>query len=282
MWTCVEHGVSRVDWKSAAQLDRGGILDAGRVLARGIAQPACARAALAAVFANDSATMAQRRGALLALNGLLIAGGRTSELRTLMSSKPGADLALWQFYLQNAAIGAGFEREASAASDSIGTRYATMNPPVLWHLAGWAARRQAVPELRGIVRALRAKADSSGARRDALIARLVEPRLTLATGDTAGAIAQLRALKPSGARRDIAWRPWEGLGAERLLLAELHAARGEYQEAIRVASMLDATEPVPYLLYVRPSLELRLRAAKAAGDTELAARYSERLRSLER
>ena len=282
MWSCVEHGVTRVEWDSAAKDDASSTLGAGRVLARGVAQPACARAALAAVVRSESATPAQRRGALLGLNGLLIAGARMKELSTLMSVGQAGDLGLWQLYLQDAAIGAGFEREASTASDSVGTNYSGMPSPVLWFLAGWAARREAVPELREIARTARDKAHSTRVRRDSLIARLVEARLTLATGDTDRAIAQLQALKPSGARRDIAWRPWEGLGAERLLLAELLTARRKYRDAIRVASLLDAAEPVPYLLYIRPSLEVRLRATRDAGDAALAAQYAERLKRLER
>jgi hypothetical protein len=282
MWTCVEKGVTHVDWDRAARENPSATLDAGRVLARGVAQPACARAAFAAVFRSDSASLAQRKGALLGLNGLLLAAARMNVLRAVMASRRPGDLRLWQLYLEDAARGVGFEREASAAADSIGSRYATMAPPVLWLLGGWAAHRGNAPELREIVRALHSKADSTHARRDELIAQLVDARLTLTMGYTDSAIAQLRALKPSGARRDIAWLPWEGLGAERLLLAELLAAQGKYRDAIQVASMLDATEPVPYLLYARPSLALRLRAARAVGDAALTAQYGERLKRLDR
>jgi len=49
-----------------------------------------------------------------------------------------------------------------------------------------------------------------------------------------------------------------------------------------VASLLDATEPVSYLLYLRPSLEVRIRAARALRDNRLAGEYSKRLEKLVR
>ncbi len=280
MWKCMQDGAGSVDWAGAARTDVLATLAAGRILARGMAQPDCARAAFIAVFQNDSATAGTRSGALLALNGLLLTSGRTHELKALMSARQ--TIGLWRMYLMDATLGLGFDREAAVASDSVGRQYATLDPRYLWDLGGWAARRGAVSELEDIARAMRTKADSSPSRRTVLLTRLIEARLVLAKGDTDRAIAQLSALRPNGARREIAWEASEVLGVERLLLAQLLLARHKYSDALRVASQLDATEPVPYLLYLRPSLELRLRAARGLGDSKLAGGYEERLRRLER
>jgi Tfp pilus assembly protein PilF len=282
IWQCVEHGVASVDWAAAARADALTTLGAGRILAGGGAQPDCARAAFTAALQSDSASMAIRNGALLALNGLLLTGGRRRELNALSNSAAAAGLRRSRIYLMDAAIGLGFDREAAMAADSIGRRYDRLDPSTLWHLGSWAARQGAARELEEMTRAMRAKADSSRSRRDVLVTRILNARLVLAKGDTDQAIAQLAALKPTAVRRDVAWQPWAALGVERLLLAELLVARGRYENALRVASQLDATEPVTYLLYLRPSLELRLRAARALGDTKLASRYEARLRGLNR
>jgi serine/threonine protein kinase len=282
MWQCLEKGPASVDWSNAARRDASSVLDAGRLFARAGGQLPCARAALRAVIESDSARASLRNGALLALNGVLLSGRRMTELRALMASARARDLRLWQLRLENAAAGHGFEVEAAAAHDSLGTGYAAMHPVTLWYLGGWAARRGAVAELTAIALAARHRADSSRARVDRSIAAALHARLTLATGDTARAIAQLRALKPSGVRREIAWLPWEGMAAERLLLAELLFRKRQYREAIQTAALLDATEPVPYLLYLRPSLELRLRAASAIEDDVAAASYRKKLDRLTR
>ena len=280
MRRCVFTGPADVKWAVVARRDPSSMLDAGRILSRGASQPTCARAALMAVFNDDSASVALRRGALIGLNGLLISTGRTDDLRALLASKRAAAMPLWQFYLLDAAAGAGFEREAAIASDSLGHVYSLMTPPILWMIGSWMARTADTTRVQEIASALRSKADSSRSRRDLLIAQLMHARLTLARGDSTGAIAALRAVRPNGPRREIAWQPWEGLGLERLLLAELLVARGQSADALKIASQLDATEPLPYLVYLRRSVQLRLSIARKTGDAILADRYDARLRRL--
>ena len=134
--------------------------------------------------------------------------------------------------------------------------------------------------MRAITRALREKADSSRTPRDSLFVRVIAARLSLAEGDTAGAVHQLRALRPVSPRAELTWQPWASLAGERLLLARLLLARGEAREAVQVAGQLDAAEPVVHLLYLRPSLTLRLRAARMMRDDRLAERYERRLIAL--
>jgi len=280
VWSCVEKGVGSVDWAAAAREDALTTLNVGRILARAGSRIDCARAAFNAALRSGSASTAVRNGALLAINGVLLAGDRTNQLDTVLASTSVADLRRWPLYLMDAAVGLGFDRQAGIAADSIGRAYVTLDGPTLWYLGSLAARRGSASQLIEIASALRAKSDSSHSKRDRLLAQLIDARLVLAQGDTDTAITKLSALKSVAVRRDIAWQPWAVLGVERLLLAELLLARGRYRESLRVATQLDATEPVPYLLYLRPSLDLRLRAARRLGDAKLAARYEERLQLL--
>ena len=69
-------------------------------------------------------------------------------------------------------------------------------------------------------------------------------------------------------------------GAERLELARLLLARGEYRRAIDVADVLDSPWPRVHALYLVPSLQLRIRAAAGGGDVYLESRYRDRLEAL--
>jgi len=87
-------------------------------------------------------------------------------------------------------------------------------------------------------------------------------------------------LTPSAPRTDLAWQPWESLGAERLVLAELLLRAGRYAESLRVASAFDSPQPVISLLYLPASLRVRERAADALRRPELVSRFRDRLRRL--
>jgi hypothetical protein len=106
-------------------------------------------------------------------------------------------------------------------------------------------------------------------------------RLSLLRGDSTRAITELQALKPTARRNDIAWQPWESLGAERMMLAELLLARGNPRRAIDVATLIDAPEPFAYLYWLRSSLQLRVRAADQLHDVRLAKSYRARLSQLD-
>src|SRR5262249_11087088 len=145
------------------------------------------------------------------------------------------------------------------------TNFPSMSTRALYVSAAWSAYRGNGERLQTVERELRRKADSSHSRHDSLLLRAVDARLPLARGDTATSLPLLQALVPTGPREDIAWEPWEALGAERLLLAQIYYERGRFDDAIRVAGTLDATEPIAYLLYLRPSLSLRAKAARRIG-----------------
>jgi tRNA A-37 threonylcarbamoyl transferase component Bud32/tetratricopeptide (TPR) repeat protein len=282
MLRCVRDGRRAVNWAAEARRDPGAMIIAGRILARGLAQPTCAHAAFLAVLQDDSSSRGRRWGALVGLHGMLIGLGKPDEVSALLASKAAATLPAWTLTLAAASVGLGFDRKARAATDSIGRKFGAMRSTDLWSLGAWAARANDQTTLAEIAQTLRKRADSTRQRQDVLLFRLIDARLPLAAGDTAGAIERLRALRPTAERLVIGWQHAEVLGSERLLLAELLLSQKAFREAIRVASELDATEPVPYLLYLRPSVSIRERAASLTGDGALAEYYRNRLRRLDR
>jgi hypothetical protein len=216
------------------------------------------------------------------LEAQLVARGRLAEAASVMAHQNQNDVSVKLEYLLLAGAGAGFEKEASALADSAASSFDRRAVVTLWHLAGWEARRKNVDRLRSIAAAIARKADSSDLRRDKLLKYAVAARLKLVEGDSASGIQMLRALFPSAPRGEIAWQPWESLGPERMTLAAALLARGNAEEAHRVASQLDGIEPVTYPLYLRSSLQLRLRAATAMKNRALAEAYSRRIEQLSR
>lgn len=116
--------------------------------------------------------------------------------------------------------------------------------------------------------------------RDRRLVRSVLAQLRVLEGDTALAIAILQSLEPRARRLELGWWPWESLGLERLLLASLLLVQGHHEEALRVVSLLDATEPIGYPMYLASSLEVRAQAAAVLGRAREAERYRARLERL--
>jgi hypothetical protein len=106
--------------------------------------------------------------------------------------------------------------------------------------------------------------------------------LALARGDTSEAIARFDALQPSTGHIRLLWQLDEPLAIEKSLLAELLLVQGEYGRAIDVARQFDHRQPVMLLPYLAKSLSIRLRAAEAMGNRDLADRCRQRLLALGR
>ena len=81
MFDCLDHGPNGVDWVGAARHDPGDVLEAAQPLIADSRQRACARAAHEAVLGGSA--VESRWGALLGLQGLLVAEGRYDELELL-------------------------------------------------------------------------------------------------------------------------------------------------------------------------------------------------------
>jgi serine/threonine-protein kinase len=287
MRRCIRDGPRAVDWRDAVRQDATALVGLSKFLAGDMAQPACARAGSEAVWDNDSAAVAARWGALLVLNGLDVASGRYDEAVHLLESSQAVTLPGGALLLHDAVAGAPVEDHANRVAEHYGTDYSRIGSRRLSLLGEWEAHHGRANRVRAIAGAFAAKRDSvqrqahgEDRRIDSLLARVMAAHVTLTSGDTSGAISQLRALRPTAAYDGLEWQPWESLGYERLTLARLLLARGEAREAIHVAAQLDHPQPVIYLLYLRPSIELRLRAAQMIGDARLATQMRERLARL--
>jgi hypothetical protein len=278
---CAREGPARVDWPGEVRRNVQDVLAAGVLLAVRASWPVCAATAFRSVLATDSIEPGERWAALQGLQNLLVAAGRADLVPALLDSPPAVGLPTHQLVLLDALAGEELMPQARAAAAGMGHDYATMSPPWLWLLASWEARQGETARLEAIADALRAKSDSSGLRRDALLSAAVAARLALVRGDSDQAVLRLRALRPNAPSRDIVWQPWESLGIESLVLAEVLLARRQYAEAYRVAARFDSPQPLVYLLYLRRSLAVRVQAADGMGDGHRSARDRARLKRLE-
>jgi hypothetical protein len=89
---------------------------------------------------------------------------------------------------------------------------------------------------------------------------------TLARGDTSLAIRRFSALRPTAEHAEVEGSLWESLAVERLRLAGLLLATGDAEGAHRIASTFDHPGILVHGLFLRPSIDLRVRAARAFGD----------------
>jgi hypothetical protein len=107
-------------------------------------------------------------------------------------------------------------------------------------------------------------------------------RSSLAPGDTATAVRLLETslsepLPPGGA---VEWNIAHPRAPDRLLFAQILAARGDHRRAIAVADVFDSPSPSVFLIYLPASLKLRADAAAALGDRSLAEALQSRLAAL--
>jgi serine/threonine protein kinase/tetratricopeptide (TPR) repeat protein len=280
---CVEDGPKPIDFHAALRSNKNATIAAAKILDGGARQPECAIAAYTAIIDAADVEPGFRWAAFLGLQAQFAATGRFEDARAVFSWKGTENLPRRLGYLIVAASGSGFDVEASAVADTAHTQgYGRLSVTTLSMVGAWEAHRGNLGRLRDIDAVIQRKADSTGARRDRLLARGVGARLRLLQRDTSAAITILRDLVPSAPRSELPWVPAESMGGERLLLAELLLAREQYSQALAVASWLEAPEPVVYPLYLRKSLELRARAAEAMQQPASAAAYRRRLADLTR
>ena len=278
MTQCLERGPASVDWSAAVRRDFESVLTAGKLFSAAAMQPACASAALRAILEGDSTSRGARWISLLTLEGIDQALGRRGDAGQT-TRRGTADIPVWPLFALNGE--AGLDRDGRRALDSLASSLGAVRTGSLWYLGLIALRLHDTARLESIQRLVASRADSSGARIDKLVARQTSAMLLILKGDSAAATRELLTLKPTARRNDIAWQPWESLATERMLLAELLLARGEARASIEVATLIDAPEPVANLYYLRPSLQLRARAAELLRDASLIKSYRARLLQLD-
>jgi hypothetical protein len=151
----------------------------------------------------------------------------------------------------------------------------------LWVVGALEATRNDPDEAEAIAEELARRTGGEGAERTALMERSLRAHLALARGDSAEALRRFQELVPATLPGDaLSWDEFAPLGLERLALARLLLARGEYVDAIRVADVFDSPSPHIYLLFARISLRLRLEAARRIPDQLLVKRFEARLAAL--
>jgi hypothetical protein len=293
MLDCVHGEMTRWKWQSAVLRSAALTASAGQLLAvAGLRQPDCAQDAFEAILAFDTTTGAElarsRFGTLFALQGLLVARGQDGEAKVLLESDTLFNAGYrGDFYLMNAMAGRDFQKEAEGFAVAQRQRFQREPSAVssidLWFLGSWEAHRGHWPVAAEIGESLRTRNSAARTRRDSLLVASLAARVTLAQGDTAAAIEQLRDLVPTADDGSaLVWNPWEALGGERLLLARLLLAKGKALAALQAASTFDAPASMTFLPYLPASLTLRVEAAERLGMRKLAERLRRRQALLSR
>lgn len=289
MYECVRRSPEVIDWKLYVEERPGSVFQAAANLAAGGRQMDCARAAWRSILMYDrpdGEDEYRRFGALLGLAGLLSAEGRWEDLARLADSYPSTAMS---DVIVLATI-AGGDMEARAAD-----RMATLSELIaarrqsnhsLWLSGLWAVHTGQLEVAQAFADSLDARAVAArGVTMDTVLARSVSARLSLARGDSAAALEILQRLVPPVHSR-LAQRhpyPWESRPWEPVALAEILFERGRYRDAIRAAGSLDSpARPPNDLMYLPHSLAIRVRAAEALREDELAAGLRARLAQLGR
>jgi tRNA A-37 threonylcarbamoyl transferase component Bud32/tetratricopeptide (TPR) repeat protein len=290
MLECVQTSPEQVDWQRAVLNDPAIVYEAAQSLAKGGMQPACAAAGWRGILAHANTTtesgVAYHFGALLGMQSLLVAQGRTEEASDLLqASESTYGEAIHQMYVFNTIAGADMRAEAIPSVEDRKRRlqngeYRSGRPR--WLAGIWEVHEGRLEEARAFADSLAAVAARRDSRQDRLLTKSLEARVTLLAGDSVRALMLLQQLIPTKHYEDYPF-PWEFLPAEHLALAELLYARGRYAEALDVAANFDApARPPTDLLYLPASLTLRVRAARALGDEDMEERCRRRLRALGR
>ena len=263
MLDCVRGTTTGPRWRKAVLQSPANVLGAGQLLAvAGLRQPDCAEGAFRAVLSFDTTTgppLARNRfGALMGLQAVLVARGRDSAAKALLEAdtifNPGYRGAL---YLVNGMAGGDFAAEADEFAQAQLERFrrepSSINEVNLWFLGSWEAHAGHAVVAAEIAESLQARNTAAGNRRDSLLVASLAARVTLARGDSAAALEQLRHLTPTADDgSDLVWNPWESLAGERLLLARLLFARGERTPPCRRPRSSMRLRPSPFCPTCRP------------------------------
>ena len=284
MLQCAESSSSAIDWRDHVLRDVTHVFEAARSLGVGGAYPDCATAGFRAVLAYDtSAAGASRYAALVGLQSMLVATGRVDELIALMDTTSQYRGYLRPHYMLDALAGLPVEVQAEAEAERLRSDINGLSYWEIWFLGIWDAHRGRLDEARALRDTLIDRSERTGQRGTHLAAASLQAHVALSEGDTALAIRLLDGLTPT-ARRGSLYYAWESLGFERLLLARLLLARGQYSDAYREASVFDSpgAANLIYPLFLPASLEIRLEAARELGDQPAIERMESRLSALGR
>lgn len=286
MLRCLEGRLPAAEWRAIAAASPDEALMAAHALAGGGRQPRCALDGFRAILDAGSASVGTAWAAALGLNGMLMAVGRTRDAVQLLDSARAAisvraySFAVLEVYADSAFADMGRAAEAFAVAQ-FGPHYERASTRPSWAFGMWEAWKGNADAVETIAARLAREAAERPTPRSRLAAASLAARLSLLRGDTAAALRRLSALPVVAPRDSLSWEYFEPLATDRLTLATLLLQRGRPADAIAQASAFDHQEPVAFLPFIRPSLELRARAAEQLGQGAVAARFRARLRALD-
>jgi len=274
---CVQEGAGAVPWPDLVRENPTQVLLAGYLMAAGASQPTCAEPALRSLLTLGPAETSERWSAVLTLQSLLVAQGRYEELPPVLAAEPSGRY----LYLVDAAAGVPVQDSARSVAADLLSNLESRGSSELWILGQYYFSVQDTETFSALAAQLRDKASTSQSRQVQLLSEAMSALELVALGDSSLAMDQLTGLRPNGTLAEIQWRPWESLASEWMELARLHLAAGNPAEAIIVLNRLDHPRPVINLVFLPPSLRLRIEAAEQLFDEGLAASYRSRLSALQ-
>jgi hypothetical protein len=286
MLRCVERNMSVADWRQVAASAPDDALIAARSLSVGGKQAPCAASGFQAILETPNVAAGPKWGAVLGLHGTLMARGRSEMAARFLDSMRVAiqNPRPWSYAALYVHADSVFSRMAAEgrtfAMTQYGPNYEKATAKGGWVFGlfeAWQGNKPAVAAVRARLSQLAAETPNPVTL---LASASMNARAALLDGDTVGAIAQLQKLPMVAPRDSLLWLYFEPLAPDRLTLARLLLATGRPAEALAHASAFDHQQPVVFLAFLRPSLELRAQAAEQLGNASRAAAFRARLRAL--
>ena len=277
---CLTSRMTAADWASVTSTDPNTTFEAGVILS-GASAPrarACTDAAWSGLLAADS-DPGRQFAAIVARFSLLVSAGSDSAALALVDSAvaSGMNSALG-LYVLGAAAGVDPGRRVDAFITQLDAALESRPAPSLWLLTLWSSRTDDTARLSRVRARLETLKSTNGTRLDTLISDVVAAWYALARHDTTAALKAFGALSPRAPASVLQGSLWETLAPERLAYARLLLATGSPALAHRIASVFDQPGLYLNLLYLRPSLDIRMQAARALGDGGLRRAAEGRLR----
>jgi hypothetical protein len=279
---CLANRMTRDDWTAATQSAPRVVFFLGVILTGATASTAraCGDRAWIALLNGDSDPNRRFAAVVGRFASHASAGAHDSALAVVDSAVASGMNAALGLYILGAAAGIDPGSRADAFVNQLDAAIGTRPAPSLWLLALWSSRTGDTARLEKVRARLEVLKSKNGTRLDTLMAEVVAAYAALARGDTTRALYAFGRLAPRAPTSVVQGSLWESLAAERLVYARLLLATGSSAAAHRTASVFD--QPVLYVnpLFLRPSLEIRVEAARALGDDGLRRAAEERLRAL--
>jgi tRNA A-37 threonylcarbamoyl transferase component Bud32 len=285
MARCVGPRAPADGWSAVARAEPTEAMIAAKALAAGGAQLQCAAAGFRAALALPEAPAGTAWGAMLGLHGVLAAQGRVAEsARLLDSARTAMSSGAAAYALIGVYADPGF-RDAARAAEAVGLsrfgpNYERASPRTSWAFGVWEAWKGNAAAVEAIARRVGDRARETPSAAATLAAASLNAHAALVRGDTAEALRLFEALPVVAPRDSLSWEFFEPLAVDRIVRARLLLARDRPAEAIAVASVFDHQEPITFLAFLRPSLELRALAAERLRRVSLAAALRARLSAL--